>query len=521
MGERVNFNRKSDNSKSNKRILIFIVILIIVVVFALLVKSYIDFYKTRNSSNGNTNVLHYKISEYDSLDELLYGHETEYIRIDDSNDTTKIYVSFSRDLYSGNKSNQKHFEGIVRAVAEYNKFIDFELIDMTRDIEIKVICQDESIIQIMINGDVNYFLNHDSKINANKIEAQVTPFTIQSDELIRFIENDWNDSNINLGSKESRCNEYEIYFDEGIKYKKVGSKVFNVIFTEKYEGQVAGGLYVTSTPEEVTSALGNPTFSDSTSLYGYVSEDNYLFFDFINKEISIYPVQKVTEEDQEDLIELINEMNKTQNIKTFASGLMDLWLDYDQYNYNENYANLKYTLKGIELNFTSSTLGDDGIFIYQNYSGNRDIQDLDNVYVSDENSVFEEEKERLYNQSLSRTEQGDNLEQQYEMYGIDFAIRFKGNLAGNETGYKGPYFLSRDKSYPDSELDRTLVLSSFKWYDDYRVIYSVDNDGIYIYDCKSMQNILIEEIDDNIVINEVSNNQIIYNENKIINIDIK
>lgn len=520
MGNRVNFNRKSNNSKSNKKMLIFIVISIMVVILALLVKSYIVFYKVRNSSNGNTNVLHYNIREYDSLDELLYGYETEYIRIDNSSDITKIYVLFNKDLYSGNKSNQKHFEGIIRAVAEYNNFIDFELIDMTRDIEIKVTCKDKSIIQIMINGDVNYFLNRDSKINSNKIEAQVTPFTIQSDELIKFIENDWNDSNMNLGSKESRCNDYEIYFDEGIKYKKVGSKVFNLIFTEKYEGQVASGLYVTSTPEEVKSVLGNPTFSDSTLLYGYMSEDNYLFFDFINKEISIYPVRKVTEEEQEDLIELINEMNKTQNIKTFASDLMDLWIDYDQYNYNENYVNLKYTLKGIELNFTNSTLGDDGIFICQNYSGNRDIQDLDNVYISDENSVFEFEKDRMYSDCLGRKEQGENVEEQYKMYGIEFAIRFKGDLVTGESGYKGPYFLSRDKSYPDSELDRTLLISSFKWYDDYRVIYSVDNEGIYIYDCRSRQNILIQEIDDVVVINEVSSNQIIYNDNLKININV-
>ena len=245
-----------------------------------------------------------------------------------------------------------------------------------------------------------------------------------------------------------------------------------------------------------------------------------MFFDFYNNEISVYPVKEISEEEEEELKELINEMNNEQDIKSFASNLMDMWLDYDEYNYDADFVNLKYTLKGVSLEFSSANLGDDGIFIYQNYSGNRDIQDLENVYISDKNMVFELEKERINKDSLGRIEQGANATEQYEMYGEDFAIRFKGNLASNESGYKGPYFLSRDKSYPDSELDRTLVISSFKWYDDYKVIYSVDYEGIYIYDCRSRNNVLIEEINSAITINEVNDEKITYNDNKIININI-
>lgn len=519
MGERVNFNRKSTNSKKKKRILIFVVILIIVIVFCLLIKNYIDYYKL-HQSNDTSNLLSYDISAYASLEELLYAYDVEFVRIDNSTDIDKIYVMFSKNLYTNGKSNQSYFKGVINVVAEYNNFYSFELIDLTRDIEIKVVCEDQIINQIIINGDENYYLNKDSDINANKENVIITPFTIQSEELQAFIDNNWKDTNINIGTKESRCNEYDIYFDEGIKYKKVSGEVFNLIFTEQYTGQVAGGLNVTSTPEEVISALGNPTFSEYTSIYGYMSEDNYLFFDFDNKEISIYPVKKVSKKEEEKLEELIIEMNKEQDIKTFASDLMDMWLDYDEYDYDTDFVSLKYTLKGISLEFSSANLGDDGIFIYQNYLGNRDIKDLENVYISDKNMIFELEKERVNTDKISRIEQGEKVEEQYEMYGNDFAIRFKGDLASSENGYKGPYFLSRDKSYPDSELDRTLVISSFKWYDNYRVIYSIDNEGIYIYDCRSRNNVLIKEINSTILINEVDNDKIVYNDNKIVNISI-
>ena len=285
---------------------------------------------------------------------------------------------------------------------------------------------------------------------------------------------------------------------------------------------MAGGLNATATPEEVKNALGNPTFSEYNNIYGYVSEENYLFFDFLNDEISVYPVKEITEEDEKELKELINKMNKSEDLKTFASDLMDLWIDYDEYNYDENLLDLKYTLKGFSLEFSMINLGDDGIFIYQNYSGNIDITDLENVYMADKNSVFEAEKNRVNGDALSRIEQGQDVEYQYEVFGVDFAIRFKGKLNDSEVGYKGPYFLSRDKSYPDSELDRTLVISSFKWYDDYRVMYSINDDGIYMYDCRSRENVLVKDkLKGVITITEVTENTIVYNEDFVININVQ
>ena len=198
---------------------------------------------------------------------------------------------------------------------------------------------------------------------------------------------------------------------------------------------------------------------------------------------------------------------------------MDLWSDYDEYIYNSNYVDLKYTLRGIELNISSNSLKN-GIFIYQNYLGNRNIQDLENVYITDKDLVFELEKNRCMGNAMNRIEQGENTQAQLDIYGRKFAIRFRGNLDTNETGYKGPLFYSRDRSYPDSELERTLVISSFKWYDDSKVIYSVDYEGLYVYNCETRVNAKIIDFDDEIVINEVNNNTIIFNDNEVLNVNI-
>jgi hypothetical protein len=215
-----------------------------------------------------------------------------------------------------------------------------------------------------------------------------------------------------------------------------------------------------------------------------------------------------------------NTENETVDIKAFANNLTDLWIDYDVYDFNSNYVDLKYTLRGVELKISSSSLNN-GIFIYQNYSGDRDIQTYSNVYISEYDLVFQSEKERVTNENLNLVEQGDYTEEELKEMGVDFSIRFQGELTSYETGYKGPTFYSRDKSYPDSELSKTLTISSFKWYDDYKLVYSVDNDGIYVYNCRTRVNQKIKDVSANIIINSAGDGKIVYNENVEIYVNIQ
>lgn len=518
MGNKVDY-RPKDQKKAIKYLKIVVIIIMIIIVVYFLVQSIIRAYRTTISPNEQNADLHYDLNEYEDLQELLSSYGCVYISEVNTTDLLTIHVRFDRDLYTDEMSNESYFNSIINVVAEYENYKNFELIDEVRKIEISVMCENSNIIEIQINGDRNYYLNHDSKLNLEREQAEITEFSIDSTVIQTLINNEWNPTGLNFGTKESDCNGYEIYFDEGFKYNVAGRTIYNLIFTENYTGSIVSGLNASSTIEEVENTLGDPTFENNSTLYGYVGENNYVFFDFLNKEVSIYPV--ISLESEDEFIELINQMNETSDIRQFSMDLISLWTDYDIYDYDSNYVDLQYTLRGIELNISSSSLKN-GLYIYQNYRGNlSNISNLENVYVQDKDLIFEEEKDRALNSMMVRIEQGENIEAIYEKYGQIFAVRFVGELSSNEKGYKGPVFYSRDKEYPDTELEETLVISSWAWYDDYNFIYSVDNDGIYLFNPLSNNNTKLLDVSGEIEINSAGNGSIIYNDTEQINISIE
>ncbi len=515
MGQRANFNRSKRKFKLNKNIIIAIIAIIIVF---FLIYGFIIAYK--NVTSGKTQIkaeTKFAVDEYESLADLLYQYDCTYIREEQVDGILKIYVSFDRNLYSGTESNEARFMKIIKVVADYKNFIDFELKDTARDITISITADGEYINSIVINGDPNYYINQESKLNANKDKADDVLFTIQSNELQSLNDNGWMDS-IDWGTQESTCDGYNIYFDEGIKYKKVAGKVFNVIFTTNYNNSVAGGLKPGATEEEIKNALGNPIFEQEKQLLGYRGEKNYLFFDLINEQISVYPVVKF--ENEEEFISLIEELNDSNDLKTFVDDLTDLYLDYDIYNYDSDYVDLQYTLLGINVDISMDSLKN-GIYIYQNYKGNFDISDNENVYIKGTDLVFEEELNRATNEDLRRNQTGDTSFLEPGDISDKFIMYTRGTLISGENGYKGVTFLSKDEQYPDTELDRTLVVSSYKWYDDNNFVYSIDYDGIYVYNCSSRIGAQIKEFDDEIKINSIDGNTIIFNETQEIKVDIK
>ena len=518
MGNKVDYRPKK-NKKIIKYLKIAGIVIVALIIVYFLIQSILRAYRTTITPDSSNSNLHYDLNEYDSLEELLSAYGCVYISEVSTSDLLKITVKFDRDLYTDETSNENYFLAIINVVAEYENYKNFELIDESRNIDIVVTCENSSIVQIQINGDENYYLNQDSLINSRKESAKVTDFSIDSSELTLLINNGWNPSNLNLGTKDSSCNGYEIYFDEGFKYKISGRTVYNLVFTDKYTNSIVSGLNASSTAEEIEETLGEPTFSYNSTLYGYIGENNYVFFDFTNKQVSIYPV--VALENENEFIELINQMNEDSDIRQFSMDLISLWTDYDIYDYDSNYVDLQYTLRGIELTISSRSLKN-GIYIYQNYRGDiNSISSIDNVYIQDTDLVFEEEKERSLYATVCRTEQGEDIEALYEMYGQIFAVRFVGELISNEEGYKGPVFYSRNEEYPDTELERTLVISSWAWYDDYNFIYSVDNDGIYLFNPVSNFNTKITDISGEIQINSAGDGKIVYNDTEQINISIE
>lgn len=518
MGNKVDYRPKNKKNITKYLKVIGIIVVIIIIAY-LLIQSILRAYRSTISPDTSNANLHYDLNEYQSLEELLSAYGCTYISEVSTNELLKITVKFDRDLYTNQTSNEDYFMAIIQVVAQYENYKSFELLDESRNIDIVVTCENSSIIQIEINGDKNYYLNQDSKLNSKKDSANITDFTIDSSELLSLINNAWNPTGLNLGTKDSSCNDYEIYFDEGFKYKVAGRTIYNIIFTQKYNGSIVSGLNASSTAEEIEETLGEPTFTYNSILYGYIGENNYVFFDLTNKEVSIYPV--VTLDNEDKFIELINQMNESLDIKQFSMDLISLWTDYDIYDYDSNYVDLQYTLRGIKLTISSSSLKN-GVYIYQNYRGDlNSISNVDNVYIQDTDLVFDEEKDRVINSMMVRTEQGENVEEMYRIYGEKFAVRFEGELASNEKGYKGPVFYSRDEEYPDTELEKTLVISSWVWYDDYNFIYSVDNDGIYLFNPVSNYNTKISDVTGEIQINSAGDGKIVYNDTEQININIE
>ena len=512
MGIKVNYNKKKTNKLKIAGIAIlslFVAVLLVVSFKKALEDPEIKEYVSNDKSSLNV------YTEFNTLEEIFEAYGSKVISENETDELLSATVDFKYNLYTGDKSNENFFVRLCNAVSVFANFKNIELIDKEKDINIQISCDGNRIVEMKINGELNYYLTHDSEKNKN-LSQSVTNFTIQSPELKQLIDGNWDESKVEWGTKDSTCDGYNIYFDEGINYKNVSRNVFNVIFTEKYKGQIAENLSVNSTLEEVERKLGEPTFQRG-ELYGYLGENNYLFFDFINKEISVYPVVKITEDDEKKLKELIEDMNRTSDVKTFASELTSLWIDYDVYDFDSYYVDLKYTLKGVSLSIDSSSLKN-GIYIYQNYSGNRNISELENVYIKDTDFVFDKECERNIDESLNRTDEGDFTEEERIAMGTKFAVRSKSISDTNHL--VGVYLYSRDKSLPDVELARNLEVSSWKWYDDYNFIYSVDYDGIYVYNCLLKTNTKLESINKEIKINEISNNKIIYNEDKEIQINV-
>ena len=510
MGLKLNFSKKKDNKKI-ALVLKLVLGLIVAYFVAKGLKNAINEIKKDKGSDSNVVAeLQYNIKAYNSLESLLLSHNCKFISQENYNKINKIMVSFPFNLYTDDISNEHYFYSLCKIIAEYLDFANFELIDSSKKINIKVMCVGSNIAEFKVNDDNNYFLNHDSEINLKKIKKPITTFYIESPELLESINNGWVDSQVNWGTKESTCNGYNIFFDEGISYKVVARNIYNIIFTKNYEGNIVSGLNVNSQKEEVKAVLGEPTLISESNLYGYLGENNYLFFDFSNQEISIYPVIKTNYSDIEKLSELIEKMNKDSNVKSFITDLTELWIDYDVYNFDSTYVDLRYTLKGISINLSSSSLKN-GIYIYQNFSENRDIVDLENVYMQSDDMIVKAEKERSLYDSISHTIEGEEFEDEV---GSLFRIIYKDAIRK-----KGPQFYSLDGRFPDSELDSTLEMSSFKWVDDFTLLYSVDYEGLYMYNAGSRNNRLIQEKNEKIKINSFQDGIVIFNEKEQLLLD--
>ena len=147
--------------------------------------------------------------------------------------------------------------------------------------------------------------------------------------------------------------------------------------------------------------------------------------------------------------------------------LTDLWNDYDLYNYDKNYLDISYTLKGVRISYSSDDK--DGIQIYENYNGklkNNQVS-YDEVYYKLDESIFVEEKTIPDDTNVDELKTSNLFVLEYEK--IDDERKNKIRIK------------SKTNEYTNNELDDTIIISEYIWLDDTHLLYSVQWKGIYIY----------------------------------------
>lgn len=471
-----------DQKQIKAIILTGLAILAIIVIFLIIAVASVTGEK---EINQNINIS----SGYDSIKQIVEHYNCEY-----KNDTyskqreypTEVDLVFKYDLYENDESKEDFFNKIIKDIANFVNYTNVKLIDTTRDITIEVICERGKIYKIIINGQEDYFIYMDSQLASTKYE-KIDSINIMPDDiaLIELINNNWS-SNSNFGTRESIFQNYNICFDEGIEYRKIGSNIFNVVYTKKHTGPVINGLSVGIDLDDVEDYLGKPAFKDEDlNIIGYKGGNLYAFF--TKDEISIY---RYIEYDYKDFWKLCDKfLEEELDFKEFMNELTYLWGDYSYYTYDSDYMFISYPNRGIDVKLNYEEIS--GIVLYNNISEN--IQVVRNYLNHTEfvsrlqlDNVFEAEKRRVETENNLETlctefetalkEEIENEEELItkQSYYYNYYIEKDNNENTITT-----YFISKDGNNVNRELNEPI--DTYVWVDNQYFIYSIFGVGLYSY----------------------------------------
>lgn len=304
-----------------------------------------------------------------------------------------------------NISYKEHYEEVLKAVSGQIKN-NFILTDEKNSLEIRVKynSKNNKIIYIL-NNDINYFQSEENKQIAklNNNEDKITHLNIKSKELIDTIANNWSrkKTESSYGNKIKLEDNYDIY-SNGIKIKTINSKIYNLIFSKEYQGNVFENITTGMENENIRKILGNPTYENEQDnlLIGYKTDKYYVFFS--NGQVSIYPFENIDEEKNKQFANVVQEYNKDQSdYNEILKEITSIYPDYTEFVQDENGIDLKYPLKGLEIKMGNHEKS--GIYIYNNYKGyiitdktKKDLENnnIDNIYLTNKNFIFEEELKR-------------------------------------------------------------------------------------------------------------------------------
>lgn len=498
--------RIKDKKKFKKSMTITIVILLIMLSFLVAIIK-------------NINKKYNTIDDFGSIKEVLEYLECDYIRTEKSKEEgydKNIHLRFNKDLYDNEGSNERFFNNLVQMVAKISNYKSTILTDTDKNIIIKIKCNEKSkeYETYYINDVEDYFTKKDSSNSMEKfLQEEDSKLTINSSLLQKVIKSNWRANDINFGSKESTFNDYDIYFEEGIKVRAVTNKIFNIVFNSKYTDEIVNNIKVGTSIENIKNILGDPIYEDiSANVIGYKNEELYIFF--TENEVSVYRVDDIYNEKFYKLIEKF--VNAEVNFQGFLDELTTLWPEYDEYVNTEQLYILSYTLKGIKIQVTPENK--DGIHLYTNYIGlkkNEDFKrfiDSGKVHIENTNLIFENEMKRVSAQKeleYTYINYMNYMEQGKKDSNLFYYITSK-----NDEGLVNKVsFLSKDGNNPNNELKETM--NSYIWYNDHIFLYGKTQDGIYMYDVINRETKKLLSGEDNFEIKGLEDNKLKYDNKSV------
>ncbi len=493
--------------KEKKRLKL-IIIIILVLIF-LLVTGLI-LYKALVEKNNEVS----SIEDFENVKEIIEYNECKYIKTSNSDEDgfeKDIYLEFSKGVIEEDgTTNEVLYDNLTSQIAGKMKGTNFRLIDESKNIIVRIKFDGEEVSSYTINNDSQYFEHLKTRYQIlNFKDDNNADIQIRSNELNSVINNNWQTSNLNLGTIDSVCSNYNIYFNEGFKIRNVYNKVFNIIFTKQYQKEVIQDIKTGMSNEEIIQVLGVPTYKDENNyLIGYKNQTLYVFF--CDGEISVYRNEQNYE--IEEFENLIKEYNETKDYNTFVNKLTDLWPDYDSFTKTNNRVSLRYTLKGITIDFNVIT--NNGITLYKN-SNQALLEDIKNgemipasIYTElDNDLIFIEETNMRQMDMTTRNPPSNKNNLNSEKYVV-------GYRQVNNGGLEDVAFYSRDKENIDIELKDAYIDGLYK-IDDDNYIYNISGRGIYKITLSNMQYKTIVQGNESFYIKKIENNIIYYDNTQI------
>lgn len=498
-----------------KRAIILTIVAILILILIFLIISLLMINKDKNRYNVDVS------TGYTSIEQVVESNDCKYIKdFVKENDEYPINIEleFKYDLYNDEESNETFYTKIIDEIVKFVGYTNVRMLDEEKDITIEVSCKNGKIDIIKINGIEDYFIYMDSQISVSKYEEiKTSNIEPTSDVLRNLIDINW-DSSINCGSRESIFNNYYIFFDEGIEYRKIGSKIYNVIFTKNYHGEVVSNVFPGESNTSVKLKLGEPAFENKDlDIIGYKCANFYVFF--TGNEISIYRNVKTDYSDFWKLVEKFVDENSSMSFKEFMNELTYIWPDYSDYTYDSNYMFISYPIKGVDVKLNDN--GESGIVVYNNISENLNkvkkyLENSELLSKLQLDNVFEAEKRRIekYNNLKDKCNEFEkSSEENDELHYVksslyDFYIEY------DERGFAvTTYFISKTGNEINRELNEPI--NSYLWINDNYFVYSIKGKGIYSYDVINGNKQVLTEGSDNYLIRKFEDNIIYYDNTEI------